>query len=129
MKGEKMERVVIESPYAADTEEGIDINEAYAVLKQVAIEAPINFPHAFQDLTPEQLEQWCMFYNRQNYDYITGKEFVTFVHKVDSLIIILVFKYTGGMYRLYGQAQSNTVDLMIDLSINEPSITVFPKEL
>ena len=27
-----MERVVIESPYAADTEEGIDINEAYAEL-------------------------------------------------------------------------------------------------
>ncbi|MHA1872624.1 MAG: DUF7768 domain-containing protein [Candidatus Heimdallarchaeaceae archaeon] len=28
----KMERVVIESPYAADTEEGIDLNEAYAEL-------------------------------------------------------------------------------------------------
>ena len=27
-----MERVVIESPYAADTEEGIDLNEAYAEL-------------------------------------------------------------------------------------------------
>ncbi len=28
----KMERVVIESPYAADTEEGIDLNEAYGEL-------------------------------------------------------------------------------------------------